>query len=243
MVAALNSWWPDGQIWRSTDSGASWSPLWAWEAYPVLNRHYTYSDALAPWLGPDYTIATLDKQIGWWMEALAIDPFDSDHWLYGTGATIYGGRDLTKWDTTWNVTIASLADGVEECAVQGLISPPAGPELLSAVGDNGGVCACSEARLGRLDDLFRVCALESHEGAADQLQPCMVHQCRPGLCWQCAVDYCPHRQWQRVSILRFTTESAADVRAVNSRFPQTLATPGLGPSAVRATSTAARHAD
>ncbi len=28
--------------------------------------------------------------------ALAIDPFDSDHLLYGTGATLYGSRDLTK---------------------------------------------------------------------------------------------------------------------------------------------------
>ncbi|KAL5535852.1 hypothetical protein ACEPAF_3946 [Sanghuangporus sanghuang] len=28
MVAALNSWWPDGQIFRSNDSGATWSALW-----------------------------------------------------------------------------------------------------------------------------------------------------------------------------------------------------------------------
>ena len=28
MVPALSSWWPDGQIFRSTDSGATWSPLW-----------------------------------------------------------------------------------------------------------------------------------------------------------------------------------------------------------------------
>lgn len=28
MVAALNSWWPDEQIFRSTDSGATWSPIW-----------------------------------------------------------------------------------------------------------------------------------------------------------------------------------------------------------------------
>ncbi len=28
MVAALNSWWPDGQIFRSTDGGVTWSPLW-----------------------------------------------------------------------------------------------------------------------------------------------------------------------------------------------------------------------
>ena len=45
---------------------------------------------------------------------------------------------MTKWDTTHNVTIESLADGVEETAVIGLISPPAGAQLLSAVGDIGG---------------------------------------------------------------------------------------------------------
>ncbi|KAI0337030.1 Oligoxyloglucan reducing end-specific cellobiohydrolase [Trametopsis cervina] len=138
MVAAVNSWWPDGQIWRSTDGGQTWSPFWAWQAYPVLNRYYTYDDSLAPWIGPDYTITTLDKQLGWWIEALSIDPFDSNHWLYGTGVTIYGGRDLTKWDTVHNVTLKSLADGIEEDAIQGLISPPAEAHLLSAVGDNGG---------------------------------------------------------------------------------------------------------
>lgn len=62
--------------------------------------------------------------------ALVIDPLDSNHWLYGTGATIYGGRDLlkvslafshsmatnltaNKWDTAHNVTLKSLADGIE----------------------------------------------------------------------------------------------------------------------------------
>ena len=33
------------------------------------------------------------------IEALEIDPHDSDHWLYATGLTVYGGHDLTKWDT------------------------------------------------------------------------------------------------------------------------------------------------
>lgn len=28
MVSALNDWWPDDLIWRSTDSGATWSPIW-----------------------------------------------------------------------------------------------------------------------------------------------------------------------------------------------------------------------
>lgn len=58
--------------------------------------------------------------------------------LVGTGATIFGGRDLTKWDTVHNVTLKSLADGIEETSVQALISPPSGPNLLSGVGDIGG---------------------------------------------------------------------------------------------------------
>ncbi|KAG6845973.1 hypothetical protein H0H87_011021 [Tephrocybe sp. NHM501043] len=137
MVAALNSWWPDGQIFRSTDSGTTWTGLWAWEA--TYTKYYSYSDSLAPWLGPNYVDTVQgDKQIGWMMEALVIDPFDSNHWLYGTGATIYGGRDLLKWDTARNVTINAWADGIEETSIQNLISLPSGPSLLSAVGDLGG---------------------------------------------------------------------------------------------------------
>jgi xyloglucan-specific exo-beta-1,4-glucanase len=58
--------------------------------------------------------------------------------LYGTGATIYGGHDLQKWDTVHNVTLKSMADGIEETAILSLITPPGGPPLLSAVGDIGG---------------------------------------------------------------------------------------------------------
>ncbi|KAJ3790251.1 hypothetical protein GGU10DRAFT_420536 [Lentinula aff. detonsa] len=137
MVAALNS--PDGQIFRSTDSGATWSPLWEWISYPTLAKYYTYSDALAPWLGPDSVDLTLgDLQIGWMMESLSIDPFDSDHFLYGTGATIYGSHDLTKWDSEHLITLESLADGIEETSVQNIVAPPTGPLLLSVVGDDEG---------------------------------------------------------------------------------------------------------
>jgi len=144
MVATVNSWWPDGNIFRTTDYGATWSPLWAWVSYPTLARYYAYDDSLAPWLsttetGPTNAAGTADtKQIGWMLEAMAIDPFDSNHWLYGTGETMYGGHDLLKWDTIHNVTLASLADGIEECSVEAVLSPPTGPPLISAVGDDGG---------------------------------------------------------------------------------------------------------
>ncbi|KAK7022028.1 hypothetical protein VNI00_017061 [Paramarasmius palmivorus] len=139
MVAALNSWWPDGQIFRSTDSGATWKPIWAFTAYPEIQKQYAYDISLAPWLGPaSTTLSSEGLQTGWMMESLVIDPHDSNHWLYGTGATIFGGHDLTEWDNGGNITLKSLADGVEETAVLGIISPPEGPHLLSAVGDNCG---------------------------------------------------------------------------------------------------------
>lgn len=43
MVATLNSWYPDANIYRSTDSGATWSRLWEWASYPTVNRYMTYS--------------------------------------------------------------------------------------------------------------------------------------------------------------------------------------------------------
>jgi xyloglucan-specific exo-beta-1,4-glucanase len=72
------------------------------------------------------------------IEALEIDPLDSNHWLYGTGLTVYGGHDLTNWDTTHNISIQALADGIEEFSVQDLASAPGGSELLVAVGDDNG---------------------------------------------------------------------------------------------------------
>lgn len=78
------------------------------------------------------------KDLGWMIEALVIDPLDSDHWLYSTGLTVFGGHDLTNWDTSHNISIQSLADGIEEFSVQDLASPPGGSELLAAVGDDSG---------------------------------------------------------------------------------------------------------
>ena len=71
------------------------------------------------------------------IEALEIDPFDSNHWLYGTGLSLYGGHDLLNWDSKHNVTIQVLASGIEETSVQDLIAPP-GQALVSSMGDIAG---------------------------------------------------------------------------------------------------------
>lgn len=136
VVASLNSWWPDAQLFRSTDSGATWSRIWEWAGYPTQNLYYSISAAKAPWVN-DFINAD-SKHLGWMIEALEIDPLDSDHWLYGTGLTLFGGHDLTSWDTKHNVSIQVLADGIEEMAVLELQSAPGGTELLAAVGDDTG---------------------------------------------------------------------------------------------------------
>ncbi|KAG6361402.1 hypothetical protein INS49_009629 [Diaporthe citri] len=138
VVAALNSWYPEAQLFRSTDSGATWSVLWEWTNYPAMNRYYSISTPLAPWIYKSFISRADAEQLGWMIESLEIDPFDSNHWLYGTGLTVYGGHDLTKWDTTHNISIQSLADGIEEFSVQNVVSAPGGSELLVAVGDDNG---------------------------------------------------------------------------------------------------------
>ncbi|KAF8586883.1 glycoside hydrolase family 74 protein [Ramaria rubella] len=136
MAAALNEWWP-GKLFVTL--GTTWSTIWAWADYPNLNRYFGFDTSRAPWIG--HPLASSDvsaKLVGWMIEGLSIDPFDSNHWLYGTGLTLMGGHDLLNWDSIHNVTLSSLATGIEETSVEGLIAPPTGGPLLSVVGDDGG---------------------------------------------------------------------------------------------------------
>jgi xyloglucan-specific exo-beta-1,4-glucanase len=125
VVSTLDHWNPGDDIFRTTDGGQTWRPLRATASLDPALSPYLYWGKPAP-------------RFGWWMTALAIDPFDSDHVLYGTGATIWGTQDFTDVDhdapTHWSVA----ARGMEETAVLDLASPPAGPHLISAVGDIGG---------------------------------------------------------------------------------------------------------
>src|SRR5690606_28333010 len=80
----------------------------------------------------------LSPKLGWMTESFEIDPFDSDHALYGTGATVYGTDNLTAWDTGGKVAIDVRATGIEETAVLDLAAPPGAVELYSGLGDIGG---------------------------------------------------------------------------------------------------------
>lgn len=141
MVTGYSSWWPDAQIWRSLDQGTTWTRIWDWTRYPKRSFRYTQNIASAPWLywggasGGGRPGAEVFPKLGWMVEELAIDPFNSNKMMYGTGATIYGTDNLTQWDAGGKILITVKAVGLEETAIQELVSPPSGPQLLSGMFD------------------------------------------------------------------------------------------------------------
>jgi hypothetical protein len=72
------------------------------------------------------------------MASIAVDPFDSSHAAYTTGATIYATHQLEETDSARPVSWKPWVKGVEETAVITLTSPPLGPHLYSGFGDIGG---------------------------------------------------------------------------------------------------------
>ena len=54
------------------------------------------------------------RRIGWGIEGLQIDPFDSNHLLWGTGLTLYGTHNLLRWDAGQSIKISSMSSGVEQ---------------------------------------------------------------------------------------------------------------------------------
>lgn len=118
VVVSTNNRWADvDTLFRTTDGGRTWTSLKDVAVFDVSETPFLN------WGG--------DKpKFGWWIQALAVDPYDSKHIVYGTGATLYGTRDLKRW--------APQIRGLEETAVRQLISPPAGEaHLISGLGDIG----------------------------------------------------------------------------------------------------------
>ncbi|WP_328978532.1 1,4-beta-glucanase [Streptomyces canus] len=117
VVSTNNRWAAVDTLYRSTNGGRTWTSL---KESAVLDVSET----------PFLTFGADAPKFGWWIQALAVDPYDSQHIVYGTGATLYGTRDLKHW--------APQIRGLEETSVRHLISPPTGEaHLLSGLGDVG----------------------------------------------------------------------------------------------------------
>ena len=120
MVTTLDRWWPEDEIYRSTDGGTTWKAL---AAKSVRDA------SAAPYVGTG---------IGHWMTALAIDPFDSGHVLYGTGSGIWRSKDANASDSGGTSHWTVGARGLEETALLDAIAPPGGATVITAMGDLGG---------------------------------------------------------------------------------------------------------
>ncbi|MFC8426418.1 WD40/YVTN/BNR-like repeat-containing protein [Streptomyces sp. NPDC057236] len=117
VVSTNNRWAAVDTLYRSTDGGRSWRSLKDTAVLDVSETPYL------KW-GED------EPKFGWWIQALALDPYDARHLVYGTGATLYATRDLRHW--------APQVRGLEEASVTQLVSPPTGrAHLISGSRDIG----------------------------------------------------------------------------------------------------------
>ncbi|MFD3663887.1 RICIN domain-containing protein [Streptomyces sp. NPDC058659] len=136
MVTTLDRWWPEDEIYRTTDGGTTWKAL--------ADKSVRDASA-APYVGTG---------TGHWMTALAIDPFHSGHVLYGTGSGIWRSKDADATDSGGTSHWTVGARGLEETALMDVIAPPGGATAITAMGDLGGFRHDSLTRVpaGRLDD-------------------------------------------------------------------------------------------
>uniref|UniRef100_A0AAU1HVB2 1,4-beta-glucanase n=1 Tax=Streptomyces sp. NBC_00180 TaxID=2903632 RepID=A0AAU1HVB2_9ACTN len=118
VVVSTNNRWADiDTVYRTTDGGRTWTSLKDTAVLDVSETPYLKWGADKP-------------KFGWWIQTVAVDPYDAKHIVHGTGATLYGTRDLVHW--------APQIRGLEETSVRQLISPPAGrAHLISGNGDIG----------------------------------------------------------------------------------------------------------
>lgn len=120
MVSTLDRWKKGDEIFRSTDGGATWHPMLAgstWDHSPA-----PYTRELKPH----------------WIGSVALDPFDADQVFFITGYGVWATANATASDHGATTTWKFADDGLEETVALGLVSPPAGAPLVSALGDLGG---------------------------------------------------------------------------------------------------------
>lgn len=126
-VATLDRWHPGDEVFRSTDGGAHWTAL------GPLSRHEVGE---AAWLA---AYQQGRQGMGHWIDALAVDPFDADDAVYGTGYGLWRTTELSHADTGAPVEWRFADKGLEETVPLDLVSPSQGPHLLAAMGDVGGL--------------------------------------------------------------------------------------------------------
>ncbi len=132
---------PD-QMWRTVNANAA-TPTWT-EVYDYSTAQdngyegfdTTRNTTNAPWT------ADFGDGISNWAAAVAINPFNSNQLMYGTGQGIWATNNISNNGTNTQLTEANSwyfpDTGIEFTAVGGVAAPTAGTPLYSAMGDIGG---------------------------------------------------------------------------------------------------------
>jgi len=124
-VSTMNRWQPIDTIWRTVDGGKTWTDI----------AEKSQRDVRAT---PFLLWGTEQAKLGWWMAAFAIDPFDSNHAVYATGATVFATDDFSNVTAGQPTHWTPWVEGIEQTAIVSLTSPTEGAHLLSGFGDIGG---------------------------------------------------------------------------------------------------------
>lgn len=180
----------DDRIYRTTDGGMTWTGI-----SPKSHRDSSAAPCV-PWAGVyDATVAKPEASVGWWIDRLAIDPFDSKHVCYATGTIIWNTVDINNADSGGDTHWTIWADGIEETCVANVISPTAGAHMTTAVADVGGFTHgdldVSRAQGPNLRPLFanfrrRGRYLGPHQRCAAPMgQPVRLSGGRPAHLWAC----------------------------------------------------------
>jgi photosystem II stability/assembly factor-like uncharacterized protein len=120
MTATFAHYAPKDELFRSTDGGAHWTPVFPRSEF-------------------DHSTATWTRDhTPHWLASIQIDPYDPDHVLFVTGYGIWASRDMRALDRGGTVHWVFQDEGLEETVALDLISPPEGAHLLSAIGDLDG---------------------------------------------------------------------------------------------------------
>ena len=120
VATTFNRWAPGDDIYRSTDGGRSWKPVFA---------QSTFDHSASPWTA---------QAKPHWMADIEIDPHDPDRVLFVTGYGLWASRDMTAFDRGGKVRWVFDDAGLDETVPLDLLSPPQGASLVSGLGDIDG---------------------------------------------------------------------------------------------------------
>ncbi|HTR41264.1 MAG TPA: hypothetical protein VMH87_06575 [Pseudomonadales bacterium] len=120
LTSTFCRWKQHDEIFRSTNAGASWSPLFAGATWDFSSA--PYAGGIKPH----------------WIGGIVISPSDSNRAWFTTGYGVWACTNLTASDSGASVHWNFSDDGFEETVPLALASPPIGAHLLSGVGDIDG---------------------------------------------------------------------------------------------------------